>query len=201
MNNLARLAFALVMTAGVTACEQKKSSSEAGLPEFGSPDAPASAKAASPSKPLPRPCSLVSTADAQAITGQPMSVMGDEAELCAYNSTGSAGSFTTLMVNLGRHEDEEMAIEIFRGIAGLPGKLNKMVNDQIDEKTRKSGQTLDGLGNEARLSSSNADLTSNTSLVVRKGRVVLNLSVIGMDGDPETGTRLETLARKIVGAL
>jgi hypothetical protein len=105
------------------------------------------------------------------------------------------------MVNLSNNDDEAMAVDVFRAIAGLPGKLNKMVNDQMGEKTKKSGQTLDGLGDEARLMKGNTDMIGQTSLVVRKGVVVVNLTVIGMGSDPETGARLEALARKIVVAL
>lgn len=191
----------LMLTLILGACEQKKETPDVqDLPAFGGPDQPADTTAAA-NKPLPSPCSLVSAADAQTVTTQPMAVMSDDPNLCAYNSTGAAGNFTTLMVNLSNNDDEAMAIDVFRAIAGLPGKLNKMVNDQMGEKTQKSGQTLDGLGDEARLMTGNSDMVGQTSLVVRKGRVVLNLSVIGMGGDPETGTRLEALARKMVVAL
>lgn len=200
MSALLRSTLLLMLALMLGACEQKKEAPEAGgLPAFGEPDQPADTAAAQ--KPLPTPCSLVSAADAQAVTAQPMAVMSDEPELCAYNSTASAGTFTTLMVNLSNNDDEAMAIDVFRAIAGLPGKLNKMVNDQMGETTKKSGQTLDGLGDEARLMKGNTDMIGQTSLVVRKGRVVLNLSVIGMGSDPETGARLEALARKIVVAL
>ena len=196
-----RTTLLLMLTLMLGACEQKKEAPGAeGLPAFGGPDQPVETSAAA-HKPLPAPCSLVSAADAQAVTAQPMAVMSNEPELCAYNSTASAGTFTTLMVNLSKNDDEAMAIEVYHAIAGLPGKLNKMVNDQMGEKTKKSGQTLDGLGDEARLVGGNTDLVGQTSLVVRKGRVVLNLSVIGMGSDPETGARLEALARKIVVAL
>jgi hypothetical protein len=200
MPALLRSTLLLMLALMLGACEQKKEAPEAGgLPAFGEPDQPADTAAAQ--KPLPAPCSLVSAADAQAVTAQPMAVMSDEPELCAYNSTASAGTFTTLMVNLSNNDDEAMAIDVFRAIAGLPGKLNKMVNDQMGETTKKSGQTLDGLGDEARLMKGNTDMIGQTSLVVRKGRVVLNLTVIGMGSDPETGARLEALARKMVVAL
>jgi hypothetical protein len=200
MSALLRSTLLLMLALMLGACEQKKEAPEAGgLPAFGEPDQPADTAAAQ--KPLPPPCSLVTAADAQAVTAQPMAVMSDEPELCAYNSTGSAGAFTTLMVNLSNNDDEAMAVDVFRAIAGLPGKLNKMVNDQMGEKTKKSGQTLDGLGDEARLMKGNTDMIGQTSLVVRKGVVVVNLTVIGMGSDPETGARLEALARKIVVAL
>ncbi len=196
-----RTTLLLMLALMLGACEQKKEAPGAeGLPAFGGPDQPAETTAA-PKKTLPAPCSLVSAADAQAVTAQPMAVMSNEPELCAYNSTASAGAFTTLMVNLSNNDDEEMAVAVFRGIAGLPGKLNKAVNDQLGETTKKSGQTIDGLGDEARLVKGNTDMVGQTFLVVRKGQVVFNLSVIGMGSDPETGSRLEALARKIVVAL
>ena len=196
-----RTTLLLMLTLMLGACEQKKEAPGAeGLPAFGGPDQPVETSAAA-HKPLPAPCTLVSAAEAQTVTAQPMAVMSDEPNLCAFNSTGAAGNFTTLMVNLSNNDDEAMAIDVFRAIAGLPGKLNKMVNDQMGETTKKSGQTLDGLGDEARLMKGNTDMIGQTSLVVRKGLVVLNLSVIGMGSDPETGARLEALARKIVEAL
>ena len=153
-----RTTLLLMLALMLGACEQKKEAPEAeGLPAFGGPDQPAEASVAA-HKALPAPCSLVSAADAQAVTAQPMAVMSNEPELCAYNSTASAGAFTTLMVNLSNNDDEAMAIDVFRAIAGLPGKLNKMVNDQMGEKTKKSGQTLDGLGDEARLMKGNTDM-------------------------------------------
>ncbi len=201
MSACLRTTLLLVLALMLGACEPKKEAPEAeGLPAFGGPDQPAETSAAA-QKPLPAPCTLVSAAEAQAVTAQPMAVMSNEPNLCAFNSTGAAGNFTTLMVNLSNNDDEAMAIDVFRAIAGLPGKLNKMVNDQMGEKTKKSGKTLDGLGDEARLVGGNTDMVGQTSLVVRKGRVVLNLSVIGMGSDPETGARLEALARKMVVAL
>jgi hypothetical protein len=98
------------------------------------------------------------------------------------------------MINLNDNEDEAMAIDVYRAISGQSGKLNKMVNDQMGEKTKKSGQSLEGLGDEAKLNSSNADLVGNTSLVVRKGTVILNMSIIGMGSDPTSRRALRSLS-------
>jgi hypothetical protein len=196
-----RTTLLLMLALMLGACEQKKEAPETGgLPAFGGPDQPAETKAAA-HKPLPSPCTLVSAADAQAVTAQPMAVMSDDPKLCAYNSTAGGGNFTTLMINLSDNDDEAMAIDVYRVIAQLPGKLNNTVNDQLGATTKKSGQAIDGLGDEARLVKGNTDMVGQTFLVVRKGRVVLNLSVIGMGNEPATGTRLEALARKIVVAL
>ena len=135
MSACLRTTLLLVLALMLGACEPKKEAPEAeGLPAFGGPDQPAETSVAA-QKPLPAPCKLVSAAEAQAVTAQPMAVMSDEPNLCAFNSTGAAGNFTTLMVNLSNNDDEAMAIDVFRAIAGLPGKLNKMVNDQMGEKT------------------------------------------------------------------
>ena len=190
----------LLMLLLLSACDNKTDNNVSGLPSFDEENKSV-AVAEVQKKALPAPCSLVSVADAQVVIAQPMALMSNEKELCAYQSAGQAGDFTSLMINLNDNEDEAMAIEIYRAIAGQSGKLNKMVNDQMGEKTKKSGQSLEGLGDEARLNTSNADLIGNTSLVVRKGTVVLNMSIIGMGSDPTAPARLEALARKIVVAL
>jgi len=184
----------------LSACQDKNDNKVSDLPSFDEENKSIAAAVAE-KKPLPPPCSLVSLADAQVVIAQPMVLMSNEKELCAYQSAGQAGDFTSLMINLSDNEDEAMAIEVFRAIAGQSGKLNKMVNDQIGEKTKKSGQSLEGLGDEARLNASNTGMVGNNSLVVRKGSVVLNLSIIGMSSDPAAPARLEALARKIVVAL
>lgn len=190
----------LLMVLVLSACDSKNDNNVSGLPSFDEENKSVAAAAAQ-KKALPPPCSLVSVADAQVVVAQPMAVMSNDEKLCAYQSTGQAGNFTTLMINLNDNEDDAMAIDVYRALTGQSGKLNKMVNDQLGEKTKKSGQSLEGLGDEARLNSSNADLIGNTSLVVRKGTVILNMSIIGMGSDPTSPARLEALARKIVVAL
>ena len=188
----------LLMVLLLSACDNKNDNKESGLPSFDEENKTVAVTTTVQKKALPAPCSLVSVADAQLVVAQPMS---SEAESCAFQSAGQAGDFTSLMINLNDNDDEAMAIDVFRAIAGQSGKLNKMVNDQIGEKTKKSGQSLDGLGDEAKLNTSNAGLVGNTSLVVRKGTVILNISIIGMGSDPTAPARLEALARKIVVAL
>jgi hypothetical protein len=185
----------------LSACQDKNNNKVSDLPAFGAPDSTATPSAPVKKKALPEPCALVSVAEAQVAVGQPMTLTSSDAKLCAYQSTGQAGDIASLMVNLSDNDDEAMAVDVFRALTGQSGKLNKMVNDQMGEKTQKSGRSLDGLGDEARLNSSNADMIGNTSLIVRKGSIVLNLSIIGMGSDPAAGERLEALARKIVVAL
>ena len=190
----------LLMVLLLSACDNKNDNKVSGLPSFDEENKTVAVTTVQ-KKALPAPCSLVSVADAQVVVAQPMAVMSSDEKLCAYQSAGQAGDFTSLMINLSDNEDEAMAIEVYRALTGQSGKLNKMVNDQIGEKTKKSGQSLDDLGDEARLNTSNAGLVGNTSLVVRKGMVVLNMSIIGMGSDPTAPARLEALARKIVVAL
>lgn len=195
-----RIAPTMLMIMMLSACQDKNDNKISVLPSFDDKSR-AVAHPAAENKPLPKPCSLASVADAQLVVAQPMALMSSDDKLCAYQSAGQAGDFTSLMINLSDNDDEAMAVEVFRAIAGQSGKLNKMVNDQIGEKTKKSGQSLDGLGDEAQLNFSNAGMVGNGSLVVRKGSVVLNLSIIGMSSDPAAAKRLEALARKIVVAL
>jgi hypothetical protein len=194
-----RIASFLLLILPLWACEQKKETTVTGLPEFGATDQSAHKVVAN--KTLPQPCTLVSAEDAKAVTSHSMTEMIREVPMCLYRSSDSPASFTTLMINLSENDDEEMAIEVFRGIAGLPGKLNKMVNDQMASVTKKSAQMIEGLGDEARLVKGNTDKIGQTFLVVRKGRIVLTLTVIGMEGNAETGARLEALARKIMVAI
>ncbi len=201
MMTFTRKILPLLMVLLLSACDNKNDNKVSGLPSFDEENKTVAVTTTVQKKALPAPCSLVSVADAQLVVAQPMAVMSSEAESCAFQSAGQAGDFTSLMINLNDNDDEAMAIDVFRAIAGQSGKLNKMVNDQIGEKTKKSGQSLDGLGDEAKLNTSNAGMVGNTSLVVRKGTVILNISIIGMGSDPTAPARLEALARKIVVAL
>jgi hypothetical protein len=191
----------ILVSCVMLACQDKDANKVTDLPSFDSSQDNALTAPIPKKKPLPEPCTLVSLEDAQVVIAQPMAVMSSDAKLCAYQSAGHAGDFTSLMINLTDNEDEAMAIDVYRAIAGLSGKLNKMVNEKMGETTKKSARNLDGLGDEARLSLGNTDLIGNTTLVVRKGTVVLNFSIIGMGSDPTAAERLEALARKVVVAL
>nr|WP_315492013.1 hypothetical protein [uncultured Rhodoferax sp.] len=197
MKRFVGIALSALVLMGATGCKDSPGVSGA---------TPPPAQPALPSQPqkkanLPTPCSLVSATDAKTVIAQTMTEMSNDDKLCMYASADQPGNFTSMLVNLSWADDNDMASQIYRGIAGLPGKLNKMTNDQVGSKTKKSGRALDGVGDEAWLSSGNMDVMGSASVVVRKGLVVLNITVSGMGTDPAIAERLEALARKVVTQL
>ena len=111
---------------------------------------------------------------------------------------------TMLMVNLVQNEDLAMAQTVFQSLTGLQGDLSGMVNAQLAEKTRKSGQELDDLGDEAWLSGSQMDLIATRQIVARKGTVIFNLNITGMSKTAKLegfDARLVALARTAVPQL
>ncbi len=150
---------------------------------------------ASPTTPLPRACALVTAEQAQSVLQQGVGQMSDEPEACIWASSGSRGRITMLMVLVSDNGDLSTAQAVFNSVTGLSGNLNAMVNKQVGAATKKSGQELDDLGDEAWLSASNADLVGTQQLVVRKGRRMLTLNVTGMGQTEGLAQRLEALAR------
>ncbi|MBL8269668.1 hypothetical protein [Steroidobacter sp.] len=169
--------------------ESAPSSKEAAWPSF---EAPPAEKVAE-SKPLPRACELVTGEEASVVLDQPTGLMGDEVENCVWASAGNPGHITMLMVQIGREHSVEEAETMFDAMTGLPGDLNAMINGQLGERMRKSGQEIDDLGDAAWRSASNADLIGTEQLVVRQGRVVLQINITGMT---KTG-KLDGLSQRV----
>jgi hypothetical protein len=186
----------LLTVASLAACGGEQASAEqtTSWPSFDQPSAAVKPKSTN-AKPLPNACALVSAAQAQVVLAQNVSPMNDEPENCIWVSSDSPGSITMLMVQVSDNEDEEMAQQVFNGITGLQGNLNELVNQNVGAKTKKSGQELDQLGDEAWLSASNADLIGAQQLVVRKGTRLLTLNVTGMGKTDGLAQRMEALAR------
>ncbi|MDZ4811639.1 MAG: hypothetical protein SGI99_03380 [Pseudomonadota bacterium] len=177
------------LSAGQTTAEPTSS-----WPAFEDADADVEPQS-SPTTPLPRACALVTAEQAQSVLEQGVGQMSDEPEACIWASSGSPGRITMLMVLVSDNGDLSTAQAVFNSVTGLSGNLNAMVNQQVDAKTKKSGQELDDLGDEAWLSASNADLVGTQQLVVRKGRRMLTLNVTGMGQTEGLAQRLEALAR------
>lgn len=169
-------------------------------PSFDAPD-PAATQKSIAKTPLPRACDLMSATQAEQVLAQSVSLLSDEVDVCMWSSADHPGSITMLMVLVSDHDDEAMAQEVFAATAGLQGNLSSMINQQVDTKTKKSGQELDDLGDEAWLSASNVDLIGTQQLVVRKGTRVLTLNVTGMGKTDGLGKRLEAAARQAVPQL
>lgn len=151
-----------------------------------------------PTTPLPRACDLVTAEQAERVLEQSAGLMSDEDETCLWASAENPGSITMLMVIVGDNDDVAMAQEVFNGITGMQGNVSAIINKQMDVKTKKSGQELDDLGDEAWLSASNTDLVGTQQLVVRKGTRLLTLNVTGMGKTEGLAQRLEALARGAV---
>ncbi len=151
--------------------------------------------------PLPRACELASAPEAEAVLAQVVTLMSDDPESCMWSSSAGVGRITMLLVQPSEQEDVAMAQSVFNAITGLTGNLATTVNKQIGEVTRKSGQELEDLGDEAWLSSASIGAgfgphqLGTQQLVVRKGKRLLTLNVTGSSKTEGLATRLETLAR------
>lgn len=194
------VAACLAAALALSACGKASETASAGAGEWPSFEQPAAAaKAKASSAPPPKACALVSAEQAEAVLRQPVSLMSDEPENCIWASAGNPGQITMLMVNVSDNDDMAMAQTVFNALTGLQGNLSSTVNAQLGEKTKKSGQELEGLGDEAWVSGSNMDLIGTQQLVVRKGARILTFNITGMTkgkGMSEgLAARMEALAR------
>lgn len=195
--------LALMATLALAACSQASdnaadttadTTAESAWP---SPDvATAPADTAEALAELPRPCTLVTADDAQAVIGSEVGQMADDQDVCMWAGGDNPGAITMLMVQVFRADTPEETAVLFDNLAGLSGNLGEMVNQAIDKPTRKSGQDIEGLGDAAWCSASNADLIGTQQLIVRSGRIILTLNVTGMT----KGERAASLCPKLEAA-
>lgn len=157
--------------------------------------------------PLPRACSLLGAEQAQAVLLVEAGLMVDEAEACMWSGSAGVGRITMLTLTLLDNDDLAMAETVFDGITSSQGALAALVNQQVGEKTKKSGQELEDLGDAAWLSSASygesfgPHQVVGRQLAVRKGARVLVLNVTGSSKSEGLAQRLETLARSAVPQL
>jgi hypothetical protein len=147
---------------------------------------------------LPRACTLVTGAEAQAVIAQPVAAMADEPENCMWASAGNPGQFTMFMVQVVRGENDVETRALFESLTGATNDLNAMVNDRIGAQTRASGEAIANFGDAAWRSSSHADMVGVRQLIVRKGLSILVLNVTGMRKDsagPGFDARMEIAGR------
>jgi hypothetical protein len=156
-----------------------KNTDSASSSQWPSANDPAAASAA-PQAPLPRACTLLTAEDAQAVLGQSVGQMADDPENCMWASSDHPGRVTMLMVQIIRGDTPAESAALYDGLTGMTADLNAAVNDQRGEKTAKSGEAIEGLGDAAWCSASNADLVAAQQLVVRVGTTILSLNVTGM---------------------
>lgn len=187
----------------LSACGEKSEAPAPAASEWPSFEAPPAAPKAA-SAPMPRACVLVQAADAQAVLGQEAGLMSDEPESCIWSSSAGVGKLAMFSIMLVDNEDVAMAQQVFNGAVGSLGNLATRVNEQVGEKTRKSGQEFDDLGDEAWISAASVGESFGPhgvgaqQLVVRKGTRVLTFNVTGTSKVEGLGPRLEALARKAV---
>lgn len=201
------LLLALAACKGGDGSGKEAAASSSGWPSF---DA-----AADKGPPLPAACSLVTVEQAFQVLGSEAALTTDDPENCGFWAMPGVGQVFMLIVQIQQTRTEPQAQRTFSGIVGLQGNLAGIVNDMAGEKTRKSGQEIDGLGDEAWLSGATYGpsaeemmggkagkrVVNGTVLTVRKGTRILTLNVTGSVKAEGLGARMEVLARQIVERL
>lgn len=167
-------------------------------------DTDANTMIATPRKNLPRACTLITAKEAQAVISYPAVSMADDPENCMWAGGDNPGRLTMFMVQILRADTPAETAVLFDNLTGLSGNLGMAVNEQLGQKTRKSGQDIEGLGDAAWCSSSNADLVGTQQMIVRNGTIILSLNVTGMtkgERKPSLCPQLETASRKAFSRL
>jgi hypothetical protein len=153
---------------------------------------------------LPRACTLLTMEEAQTVIGQSAGQMADDPENCMWASSEHPGRMTMLMVQVIRGGTPAGTDTLYENLTGLSGNLNMAVNNELGKKTGKSGQDIEGLGDAAWCSASNADLIGAQQLVVRNGTIILSLNITGMTKGEQQASlcpRLEAAGRTALGRL
>ncbi len=184
-------------------CEKKANDASTEWPATEAPTASAAGDQ-TPDGPLPRACTLLTIEEAQTVIGQSAGQMADDPENCMWASSEHPGRMTMLMVQVIRGGTPAETDTLYENLTGLSGNLNMAVNDQLGKKTGKSGQEVEGLGDAAWCSASNADLIGAQQLIVRTGTIILSLNITGMTmGERQASLcpRLEAAGRTALGRL
>ena len=187
----------------LSGCGKKADAESAEWPAL-EDDSASAAREDAAAAPLPRACKLLTVEEAQTAIGQSAGPMADDPENCMWASSEHPGRMTMLMVQVLRGGTAAETDTLYENLTGLSGNLNMAVNSQRGESTRKSGQDIDGLGDAAWCSSSNADLIGAQQLVVRNGTIILSLNITGMTmGERQASLcpRLEAAGRTALGRL
>ncbi len=154
-----------------------------------------------PSGPLPKACTLLDAAQAQAVLGQPAGLMSDDPENCLWASQGHPGQIAMLMVQISEEASENDAETMFDAMVKAAGGVTGAVNAGIGAENRSHDGTLAGLGDRAWRTTGAIDAIAARQIVVRKGRRLLFLNVTGMRGDSGMDARLEQAARDAIPKL
>ncbi len=197
------LILASAATLLMSGCGEKADAESTDWPSVEAATASTASKDA-PAGPLPRACTLLTMEEAQTVIGQSAGQMADDPENCMWASSEHPGRMTMLMVQVIRGGTPAETDTLYENLTGLSGNLNMAVNDQLGKKTSKSGQDIEGLGDAAWCSASNADLIGAQQLVVRNGTIILSLNITGMTkGERQASLcpRLEVAGRTALGRL
>ncbi len=123
----------------------------------------------------------------------------EQANACHWDSGKPDTPFPILSLSVNAYNDETSAIKLFEATSAMQSKLSKGVNAALGEKTRRSGRAPEGVGDEAWLQLDDVAGTDTAMLVVRKGRAVYTLGVVGMGSMQGLPERLEAAGRAVVG--
>jgi hypothetical protein len=178
-NHALRIAALAIPTLFVVGCDRASDTASAASAVS---EATSASEARTPTA-LPRACTLVTDAEAQAVIGQPVAAMADEPENCMWASAGNPGQFTMFMVQIVRGESAAETRTLFDSLTGATSDLNAMVNSGMGAQTQASGEAIANFGDAAWRSRSNADMIGARQLIVRKGLAILVLNVTGMRKD------------------
>ncbi len=203
--HLPMLAIAAITTlaALMSGCGKQADAESAGWPAIEAATASTASKETT-AGPLPRACTLLTMEEAQTAIGQSAGQMADDPENCMWASSEHPGRMTMLMVQVIRGGTPAEADTLYENLTGLSGNLNMAVNDELGKKTGKSGQEVEGLGDAAWCSASNADLIGAQQLIVRSGTTILSLNITGMTkGERQASLcpRLEVAGRTALGRI
>lgn len=199
-------ALMLVCLIALAGCNKASDAAPAATEAWPSFEAAAKPRAA-PANPLPKACELVTAEQASALLAMEAGLMADDPENCMWSGSSGVGSITMFMVQLSDNDDVEMAQTVFNGLTGMHGNLSGLVNSQTGDTSKKSGREIEDLGDEAWLSSASYGMgfgphqVAAQMLTVRKGARLLSFNVTGTTKAEGLGSRMEALARGVIGKL
>ena len=206
--NMSLLGWCLVPVFALAACSKTDDAAPPASQSWPGFDAPAQAASATP---LPRPCSLLTAEQVREVLQFDAAQMEDDPEACIWWAMPGVGNVVMLTLQLQQAGSEKEARELYSAIAGMQGNLAGIVNAQADSSTRKSGQDVDDLGDEAWLSGAtfgdpaggqnDKRIINGSVLTVRQGKRILNLNITGSLVDKGLGKRMVALMRGIKAKL
>ncbi|MDG0855580.1 hypothetical protein [Roseateles puraquae] len=146
-------------------------------------------------------CARLTEAQAAQLLALPATrAMPDRAENCTWSSGREDTPFPLLNLSVNRLDDEASAAKLFEATAHVQSKLNVEVNRTLGQTTLSAGRAPQGLGDEAWLQTDDLAGADTALLVIRAGRSVYTVSVVGMGKTQGLAERLEAIGRYLVAA-